>query len=147
MSFNEFYSSIFWVWLFLKRGGRGGMKRPAPVDMDGKNYPGQKDVNHIKALNMLRHKPLTTKYSKLENTDMAAESETFFNSQKLGFFEQFRFFQDFIYLLIKILIFKKIKKNYSSQTIQPGAAKCGHSENGTRSKNYRPYHPVGQERI
>ena len=53
----------------------GGIKRAPPVDIDELNFPGRKDVYHVKATNLVFTKPLTTQYSKMENTEMARESK------------------------------------------------------------------------
>ena len=73
------------------------MKRGPEVNVDDLNFPGQRDVTHVKAQNELCYNPLGTKYSQLENTDVRRKSKLSFCSffylwLKLRFIVEFEVF-------------------------------------------------------
>ena len=78
------------------------MKRGPEVNVDDLNFPGQRDVTHVKAQNELCYNPLGTKYSQLENTDVRRKSKLSFCSFIVEFevfFVTFRPYMDFYYSL------------------------------------------------
>ena len=51
------------------------MKRAPEVNVDELNFPGQRDVNLVKAQNEISYNPLGTRYSQLENSDVRRRSK------------------------------------------------------------------------
>ena len=73
----------------LGNRGRGRQEEPSQNEQLNKhNYPGRDVLTKVQADNMRKYSPLATKYSTLENSDIAQESEfSFQNNTKFSIFE------------------------------------------------------------